>query len=47
MRPSDTVPLGLELVDRAWLGDRVGIVPPSLQAATDDGTRAILGLTKR
>lgn len=38
------VPLGLELVDRAWLTDRTGQLPPALIDAIDDGLRAVLGL---
>jgi mRNA-degrading endonuclease toxin of MazEF toxin-antitoxin module len=38
------VPLGLELVDRAWLDDRVGQLPKPLISAVDDGIRAVLGL---
>lgn len=44
--PKDSVaiPLGLELVDRAWLVDRSGAIPPALLDAIDDGLRAVLGL---
>ena len=44
--PSDSVavPLGLELIDREWLGDRVGRLPRPLVHAIDDGIRAVLGL---
>ncbi len=44
--PTDSVavPLGLELVDRAWLEERVGQVPEHLLRALDDGIRAVLGL---
>jgi mRNA-degrading endonuclease toxin of MazEF toxin-antitoxin module len=44
--PADSVavPLGLELVDRSWLGDRVGRLPHALGHAIDDGLRAVLGL---
>lgn len=44
--PQDSVavPLGLELVDRSWLGDRVGQLPGALVRALDDGLRAVLGL---
>ena len=41
---SVAVPLGLELVDRSWLGDRVGQLPAVLLSAVDDGVRAVLGL---
>ncbi len=44
--PSDSVavPLGLELVDRTWLSERVGRLPRALVVAIDDGMRAVLGL---
>ena len=44
--PADSVavPLGLELVDRSWLGERVGRLPHALGDAIDDGLRAVLGL---
>jgi mRNA interferase MazF len=44
--PSDSVavPLGLELVDRTWLVERVGQLPRPLVEAIDDGLRAVLGL---
>lgn len=38
------VPLGLELVDRSWLVERVGQLPRPLVDAIDDGVRAVLGL---
>ncbi len=38
------VPLGLELIDRFWLAERVGQLPPTLVDAVDDGVRAVLGL---
>ena len=41
---SVAVPLGLELVDRSWLGERVGRLPHALGDAIDDGVRAVLGL---
>ncbi len=41
---SVAVPLGLELIDREWLGDRVGQLPRPLVDAIDDGVRAVLGL---
>jgi hypothetical protein len=34
----------LELVDRSWLAERVGQVPPPLLAAIDEGIRAVLGI---
>jgi mRNA interferase MazF len=43
-RDSVAVPLGLELVDRSWLGERVGQLPRPLVQAIDDGVRAVLGL---
>jgi len=43
-RDSVAVPLGLELVDRSWLSDRVGQLPRPLMDAIDDGIRAVLGL---
>lgn len=43
-RDSVAVPLGLELVDRAWLDDRVGQLPGPLIGALDDGLRAVLGI---
>ena len=43
-RDSVAVPLGLELVDRAWLGDRTGQLPQALMDAIDEGVRAVLGL---
>jgi len=43
-RDSVAVPLGLELIDRDWLGDRSGRVPPALMALVDDGVRAVLDL---
>ena len=41
---SVAVPLGLELVDRVWLGDRSGHLSPALIAAIDDGVRVVLGV---
>lgn len=41
---SVAVPLGLEVVDREWLVDRSGQLPPALMNAIDDGVRAVLGL---
>ena len=43
-RDSVAVPLGVELVDRSWLGDRVGQLPRALVDVIDDGLRAVLGL---
>lgn len=43
-KDSVAVPLGLELVDRAWLADRAGQLPGALVHAIDDGVRAVLGL---
>jgi mRNA interferase MazF len=43
-KPSVAVPLGLELVDRSWLGERTGQLPVALVRALDDGLRAVLGL---
>lgn len=44
--PQDSVavPLGLELVDRSWLVERVGQLPRALVDAIDEGLRAVLGL---
>jgi mRNA interferase MazF len=44
--PQDSVavPLGLELVERAWLGEQIGQVPNVLMKGLDDGVRAVLGL---
>ena len=43
-KDSVAVPLGLELVDRSWLAERVGRLPRPLVRAIDDGLRAVLGL---
>lgn len=43
-RDSVAVPLGLELVDRAWLVEPAGQLPAALVDAIDDGIRAVLGL---
>ena len=43
-KDSVAVPLGLELIDRSWLGDRVGQLPGALIHAVDDGLRAVLSL---
>jgi mRNA interferase MazF len=44
--PQDSVavPLGLELVDRSLLAERVGQLPRALIDAVDDGLRAVLDL---
>ena len=44
--PNDSVavPLGLELVERALLVERVGRLPAQLLQDIDDGLRAVLGL---
>jgi mRNA-degrading endonuclease toxin of MazEF toxin-antitoxin module len=43
-KDSVAVPLGLELVDRSWLAERVGQLPDSLIDAIDEGIRSVLGL---
>ena len=43
-RASVAVPLGLELIDRDWLLDRSGRVPPALMGLVDDGVRSVLDL---
>lgn len=43
-KDSVAVPLGLELVDRAWLADRPGQLPAALISAIDNGVRAVLDL---
>lgn len=43
-KDSVAVPLGLELVERAWLAERVGQLPRALVNAIDDGLRSVLGL---
>ena len=43
-KDSVAVPLGLELVDRSWLAERVGQLPRALVGAIDEGIRAVLGL---
>ena len=43
-KDSVAVPLGVELVDRSWLGDRAGQVPEAWIHALDQGLRAVLGL---
>lgn len=43
-KDSVAVPIGLELIDRAWLSDPVGQLGSTLIAAIDDGVRRMLGL---
>jgi mRNA interferase MazF len=43
-KDSVAVPLGLELIDRSWLGDRVGQLPKALLDVLDEGICAILGV---
>lgn len=43
-KDSVAVPLGLELIDRSWLTERVGQLPLPLANAIDDGLRSVLGL---
>lgn len=43
-KDSVAVPLGVELIDRALLGDRAGSLPQVLVDDIDNGLRAILGL---
>ena len=43
-RDSVAVPLGLELVNRSWLTERVGQVPDPLLKAIDEGIRSVLGI---
>ena len=43
-KDSVAVPLGLELVDRSWLTERVGQLPNALVNAIDDGIREVLGV---
>jgi mRNA interferase MazF len=43
-KDSVAVPIGLELVDRSWLTERVGQLPGVLVDAIDDGLRLVLGL---
>ena len=45
-RDSVAVPLGLELVDRNWLGECTGRLPRALTDAIDDGIRTVLGLDR-
>lgn len=43
-KDSVAVPLGLELIDRALLGDQAGQLPDILIGDIDDGLRAVLGI---
>ena len=43
-KDSVAVPLGLELIDRSWLGERAGQIPPPLLNLVDEGLRQTLGL---
>ena len=43
-KPSVAVPLGLELIDRAWLEEQTGRLPTTLIDAIDNGIRQVLGL---
>jgi mRNA-degrading endonuclease toxin of MazEF toxin-antitoxin module len=43
-KASVAVPLGLELIDRSWLGERTGQLPRDLVRAIDDGIRLVLGV---
>lgn len=43
-RDSVAVPLGVELIDRSWLVDRTGQIPPALMEMVDDGLRSVLAL---
>jgi mRNA interferase MazF len=43
-KDSVAVPLGVELVDRSWVTERVGQLPDALVEAIDDGLRLVLGL---
>ncbi len=43
-RDSVAVPLGLELIDRRWLGEKVGQLPRAIVDVIDTGVRAVLGL---
>lgn len=43
-RAAVAVPLGLELIDRAWLLDRSGRLPPPLMVLIDAGVRTVLDL---
>ena len=43
-RDSVAVPLGLELIDRSWLAERIAQLPRPIVRAIDDGIRAVLSL---
>jgi mRNA interferase MazF len=43
-KDSVAVPLGLELIDRSWLGEQTGRLPPVLLDNLEDGLRTVLGL---
>lgn len=43
-KDSVAVPLGLELIDRAWLGECVGRLSSPLLHALDEGLLSVLGL---
>jgi mRNA interferase MazF len=43
-KDSVAVPLGLELIDRALLGERAGRLPEVLIDDIDEGLRAVLGI---
>ena len=43
-KDSVAVPLGLELVDRSWLTERIGQLPAALVDTIDDGIQGVLGL---
>ena len=43
-KDSVAVPVGLELIDRAWISDVSGQLPDVLIRALDDGVRSVLGL---
>ena len=41
---SVAVPLGLELIDRQWLAERTGSLPPALMRSINAGVSAVLGI---
>jgi len=41
---SVAIPLGIELIDRAWLVDRAGQLPEALIGVIDQGIRSVLDL---
>jgi mRNA interferase MazF len=43
-KDSVAVPLGLELVDRSWIREQVGVLRKPLVDSIEDGLRAVLGL---